>query len=224
MRKLSWMLAQAGLALSVCGAAGATGASPAVSSVTGDYVEARTASVFAGACHYNGELTTTGRDAELVWHVRTGTASGVDISGLNVLAAVTAADNLKDAVTSRRTVLFIDERATPAQTKALAGLLMTSYKDSLGEIVAVKRAPITFTRTGDSFKVDARSIGKLDVAAMPNAECCKQPNLVWYQPLVNITDRKVGFTRESGIEDSTLGVSWSKLNQNTAFYGKFAIR
>jgi hypothetical protein len=30
-------------------------------SMRGDYVEVRTASVFAGACHYNGEFVTTGR-------------------------------------------------------------------------------------------------------------------------------------------------------------------
>ena len=31
----------------------------------GTYVEARTASVFAGACHYNSELVTAGREALL---------------------------------------------------------------------------------------------------------------------------------------------------------------
>jgi len=224
MRKYLELLAQAGLALSVCASAGAAGeARPAAAPLSGDYVEARTASVFAGACHYNGELTTTGRDAEIVWHVRTGASHGVDVSGLTAVAAVTAPDNLKDAVSSRRTVLFIDDRATAPQMKALAGELMTSYKDALGEVVAIKRAPITFKRTGDSFNVDAKGVGKLTVAAMPNGECCKQPNLVWYQPLVTITDRKVGFTQESGIEDATLGVSWTKFNQNTAFYGKFTI-
>jgi len=224
MRNLFSMFAQAGMALTLCAAAGAA-ESPRVApaSMAGDYVEARTASVFAGACHYNGELTTTGRDAEIVWHVRSGSSHGVDVSGLNVIAAISAADNLKDAAAPRRTVLFIDNRATGPQMKALAGLLMTSYKGALGKVVAIKSAPISFSRTGDSFKVDAKGVGKLTVAAMPNGECCKQPNLVWYTPLVDITDRKVGFTEESGIEDSTLGVTWSKFNQNTAFYGKFAI-
>ena len=50
MRNLLTLLAQAGLALSVCVSAGAAGeARSAASSITGDYVEARTASVFAGA-------------------------------------------------------------------------------------------------------------------------------------------------------------------------------
>jgi hypothetical protein len=38
-------------------------------SLRGDYVEVRTASVFAGACHYNGEVVTTGRDAIMAWNV-----------------------------------------------------------------------------------------------------------------------------------------------------------
>ena len=46
----------------------------ASSTIVGDYVEARTASVFAGACHYNGELVTTGRDAIMAWNTATVTA------------------------------------------------------------------------------------------------------------------------------------------------------
>jgi hypothetical protein len=193
------------------------------SSLNGDYLEARTASVFAGACHYNGELTTTGRDAEMVWHVRSGGSQGVDLSGLTAIAAVSASDNLKDENAPRRTVLFIDDRATGAQMKAFAGMLMTSYKTALGKVVAIKSTPITFARTGESYRVEAKGVGSLVVDAMPNRECCKQPNLVWYRPLAEIAGRKVGFTRESGIEDSTLGVSWTKLNQNTAFYGTFTL-
>ncbi len=195
----------------------------AVAGLSGDYVEARTASVFAGACHYNGELTTTGRDAEIVWHFRTGAVGGVDLSGLNAVAAVTAEDNLKDESSGRRAVLFIDNRATPVQVRTLTDLLTASYRNALGRVVAVKRAPITFTRSKDSFRMTAKGIGSLAVDAMPNHECCKQPNLVWYRPLVEIADRRVGFTRESGIKDGALGVSWSKCNQNTAFYGTFSL-
>jgi len=222
MRNRMMATAISALFIGACAASGAANGPKTVArSLSGDYVEARTASVFAGACHYNGELTTTGRDAELVWHVRSGSSHGVDVSGLTAVAAVTAGDNLKDDISSRRSVLYIDDKATDAQMKALAGTLMTSYKDALGTVVAIKRAPITFARTGDSFTMSAKGVGKLVVDAMPNGECCKQPNLVWYKPLVEIAGRKVGFTRESGIEDATLGASWSKFNQNTAFYGSF---
>ncbi|HEY4330472.1 MAG TPA: hypothetical protein VGN88_12105, partial [Phycisphaerae bacterium] len=36
--------------------------------ITGDYVEARTASVFCGACHYNSEILCAGRDGVMAWH------------------------------------------------------------------------------------------------------------------------------------------------------------
>src|SRR6478735_7691951 len=62
--------------------------------VTGDYVEARTASVFAGACHYNGEFVTTGRDALLAWNFSKGSFNGIDLSGTRAVAAVTSFDSL----------------------------------------------------------------------------------------------------------------------------------
>ena len=40
--------------------------------LAGDYVEARTASVFCGACHFNGEYMSTGNDAVAAWHFTSG--------------------------------------------------------------------------------------------------------------------------------------------------------
>jgi hypothetical protein len=191
-------------------------------SLKGDYVEARTASVFAGACHYNGELTTTGREAELAWHITDGAWKGVPLSGLNVVASVVSDDSLKfDA--ARRCVLYVDEKADARQLEALVGAITANYSKALGTLVEVKRAPITFARKEENFRVEVKGVTKLAVDAMPNHECCRQPNLVWYEPLVALSDRKVGFTRASGIQDTTLGPAWSKSNQNTAFYGTFSL-
>jgi hypothetical protein len=218
MRNLTIMLT---LALLTGGAQADT---PAVKGrLRGDYVEARTASVFAGACHYNGELTTTGREALLAWNVREGSWSGVPLAGLSAMAAVVSNANLKDAQAARRSVLYVDEKATDAQTKALAGALMERYGRALGTIVAVRRVPIAFTRSGENYRVEAKGVGRLRVDAMPNRECCKQPNLVWYKPLVELSDRRVGFTRESGVREKALDADWSKSGQNTAFYGAFAL-
>ena len=88
-------------------------------SLTGDYVEARTASVFAGACHYNGELTTTGREAEMAWHIRDGAWNGISLSGLSALASTVSDANLQDETAVRHAVLYMDAKATPAQFTAL---------------------------------------------------------------------------------------------------------
>ena len=86
MKKLALSLALSGLTLAT------VAARPA--SVTGTYVEARTAEVFAGACIMNGEAATTGREALLAWKVGRGQMNGVTLDGLAVVAALASDTNL----------------------------------------------------------------------------------------------------------------------------------
>ena len=80
-------------------------------SLRGDYVEVRTASVFAGACHYNGEVVTTGRDALMAWNVTSGKWQGVDLSGLRAVAIVTSDANLSDKDAAPQSEIIIDSQA-----------------------------------------------------------------------------------------------------------------
>src|SRR5260370_4665850 len=81
-------------------------------SLRGDYVEVRTASVFAGACHYNGEVTTTGRDAMMAWNVTSGKWQGIDLTGVRVMAIVNSGANLSDNDAARPSELIIDTDAS----------------------------------------------------------------------------------------------------------------
>src|SRR5271170_2522835 len=132
-----------------------TAAAPSSSTLTGDYVEARTASVFAGACHYNGELVTTGRDAVMAWSFASGSYNGVDLGGVRAMAAVTSDTNLGDDHAARKTELVIDPSVTPMQAAALADLLRTRFGAQVGDIVAVRRTAIVFTRQGRDYAVNA---------------------------------------------------------------------
>src|SRR6476659_1494042 len=67
---------------------------PAGTSISGSYVEARTAEVFTGGCIMNGEAATTGREALLVWKVDRGSFDGVSLNGLAVVAAIVGDQNL----------------------------------------------------------------------------------------------------------------------------------
>src|SRR5436190_10178535 len=91
--------------------------------ITGDYVEVRTASVFAGPCHYNGELVTTGRDAIMAWNVAEGSFNGVNLAGTKLVAVVSADENLSDASAARKSEVMIDSSATNAQVAALTAML-----------------------------------------------------------------------------------------------------
>src|ERR1041384_7726566 len=166
----------AALALIVCG--GARVSTPASSKVVGDYVEARTASVFAGACHYNGELVTTGRDAVAAWSFTSGTYNGTDLGGVTAMAAVSSQDNLSQNA-ARKSELVIDSSASDAQASAVLALLKEKAGAKLGEITAIRRPPISFSHAGRDYFVKSDHFANLSVQPMPNNECCAQSNLVW---------------------------------------------
>lgn len=220
MRKIMMTLA---LTLAVGVGANAAPDSGKKGALKGDYVEARTASVFAGACHYNGELTTAGREALLVWNIREGAWNGTSLNGITAMAAVVSNENLKDVKAARRSVLYIDNKAETSQAEALAAALQEKYGDALGKVVAVRRVPLLYSFKDGKYRIEAQGIGKLSVDAMPNGDCCKMPNNVWYKPLVTIAGSKVGYTRISDVEEKALSTKWTRAGDNTAFYGTFSL-
>src|ERR1051326_4204593 len=90
------------------------------STVTGQYVEARTAEVFTGGCVMGSEAETMGKQAVLAWKVDRGTINGVSVDGLAVVAALAGDVNLGlheigGSQATVRSVVYVDERATPVQ-------------------------------------------------------------------------------------------------------------
>jgi hypothetical protein len=188
----------------------------------GDYVEARTASVFAGACHYNGELTTTGRDAVMAWNITAGSWDGVSLAGVRALAVVGADANLVDMKAPRRSEVVVDSSATDAQAAALVKAFKSRYAAALGEVVSVRRAPVVFRHDGSAYSVGTASVA-LNVEAMPDNLCCRMPQLVWYEPLVPVEGRKVGYTRKATYAGGAAGDAWERAGENGAFYGGFSL-
>lgn len=191
-------------------------------SMRGDYVEVRTASVFAGACHYNGEVVTTGRDAMMAWNVTNGQWQGVDLSGVRALAIVSADANLAENNAARTSEIIVDSSASRAQAVAMVNALKEKYAAALGTVAAVRSAPIRFERNGRTYNVVSNE-ASMNVEAMPNDLCCKMPNLVWYTPLVGIENRKVGYTSKALYSGKIVGEPWSRSGENSAFYGTFSL-
>jgi Protein of unknown function (DUF1326) len=191
-------------------------------SLRGDYVEVRTASVFAGACHYNGEVVTTGRDAMMAWNVTSGKWQGVDLSGVRAMAIVSSDANLSENNAARQSEIIVDSNASRAQALAILNALREKYAASLGNVVAVHSAPISFARNGRTYAVVTNEAA-INVEAMPNDLCCKMPNLVWYTPLVGLENRKVGYTSNASYSGKAVGEPWSRSGENSAFYGTFSL-
>jgi hypothetical protein len=195
------------LALSILGSSAA-----AEADVTGDYVEARSCSVFAGACHYGGEYDNEGRDAIMAWHFSAGEYRGVSLAGLSLVAVVKADRNLAEAGTQTTAVLYVPSNASVTQVDAMRTL-------SGLHVNKVVRTDVAFERTkDDAFAVTVPQTVTLNVKALPDRACCLQPNLVWYQPLTPVQDRRVGLT------EAAVAPDWSRHHENDAFYGSVSYR
>src|SRR5438094_10005622 len=88
--------------------------------VSGAYVEARTAEVFTGGCIMGSEAETVGKNAVLAWKVDRGSFNGVALDGLTVVAAIAGdrnlgIDEIGGANAATRSALLVDTRANAAR-------------------------------------------------------------------------------------------------------------
>ena len=218
MKRAIVLAAVIGLAGTVGMAAGGT------ESVSGQYVEARTAEIFTGGCIMGSEAETMGKQAVLAWKVNRGTVNGVSIDGLSVVAALAGDRNLGlheiggDRATVR-SVVYVDERANPVQRIALAALAHDLTK-SMGTIVSVTAAPITFSDAGQTIHVATSNVA-LDVnKVMTHDPTCGAQQ--WFNPLANVDQATMGVADQNTFSGSLLGTKWSDPNKRSAFFGTFS--
>ncbi len=193
--------------------------------VSGAYVEARTAEVFTGGCIMNSEAETMGKQAVLAWKVDRGSFNGIAIDGLSVVAAVAGDKNLgmtemgggKPIV---RSAIYVDQRANAAQQLALVAMANELSKGIVGTIVQVTPAPIQFTDHGSEIQVTAGP-ASLDV----NKHLTHDPTcgaMQWFHPLASVDDAAVGVASQHVFTGSALGTKWSDPNKRSAFFGTFS--
>ena len=191
--------------------------------VQGEYIEARSASVYVGACHFGAEYVEGGREATLVWNIQSGSWNDVSLENLTVVAVMSAKNNLALETKTRKSVLYMDPSTTAEQRTALSDMLTTTYADVLGEVVATETAAITFTKTGTKYDVTVGEVLKLSANRYPCAGCT-QPHQIWYKPLTAIQNAIVGKSEVYRYKDTHLPVTWQQSGaENNVFVGGFSI-
>jgi hypothetical protein len=193
--------------------------------LSGAYVEARTAEVFTGGCIMNSEAETMGKQAVLAWKVDRGSFNGINIDGLSVVAALSGDRNLgmpemggeKPAV---RSALFVDQRANAAQQIALVAMANALSKGLVGTIVQVTPSAIEFADHGSEISVSAGQVA-LDV----NKHLTHDPTcgaMQWFHPFASLDDAEMGVADRHQFTGSALGTKWSEPNKRSAFFGTFS--
>lgn len=188
--------------------------------VSARFVEARAASVFAGACHYSSEYTTQGRRAVLGVVVDRGTVAGQDLAGVSFACALAAAGNLADGG-ERRAVLFVDEGLDPARTEAVRELCRTRLAGALGRVERLERVALEVALDGERYAITAGDEIALAGALDPDRACCSMPQNVWYRPLVASDDALVGQSERFTFAVDGLGPRFERRAENNAFVGRW---
>ena len=196
-------------------------ASEALSAPSGRYLEARTASVFAGACHFGGERSEHGRTAVLAWSIERGGSEGEDLAGLAACALVTSAENLADGA-ARRSVLYLPETAVGARGEALERWVRDHCAAVLGDVREVRRGKLELAFDGDAYRLGAHDgTLTLEGALLPNRDCCRMPFDVWYPSLVDVDEPIVGQSRVFRVREASLDLAFARFEENDAFVGGF---
>jgi len=195
----------------------------ATAEIEGEYLEARSVDVYTGACHFGSDYVEGGREATLVWKIESGTWNNVSLSGLTIVAVVSADQNLDLDQNTRRSVLYLDPQVTPAQQQVVVDLMQTKRSAVVGQVVAVKKVEINFRKTNLNYKLQVGQILALDVSRFPCYECT-QPRQIWYRPLEKIDQPILGKSETYRYQDEVLSVRWNRgLPSNNIFVGRFVM-
>lgn len=194
-----------------------------VERIVGDYIEVRSDNVHMEPCFFSDN--TRGKEATLIWHVQSGSYSGISLDALTAVAVVMAKSNLADDVSTRKSALYIDSTATLAQLKATERLFKEERGYLLGEVVSVKVLPIEFRKGKSSYGVRVGSALKLEVPTLFSLN--SHPYLhrdLWYDSFEAIGAVQVGESVKCVYKDkeNPLSARWIQIDQSV-YAGNFSI-
>jgi hypothetical protein len=195
--------------------------------IAGEYVEARTAEVFAGGCIMNSEAETLGRQAVMAWRITSGAFEGVALDGLTVAAAVAGDRNIGmremggEEPSAVKAIIIVDPRATAAQRDALVKLVRELSDGLITHVVRVDVAPVKFATSQNYIEV---SVPDHNILLTVNKEMKHDPScgaMQWFKPFTKLADAALGVAEEHSFEGQGLNTKWSAPNKRSAFFGTF---
>jgi len=215
--------------LILCSAALAFAAPLPTKQIRGTYVEARSADVFVGPCFANSEVELAGNLAVMGWKIEQGTWEGVNLAGLGVVGVVKASATLGDVHHTAypvKSVLIIDETATPEQRLALKSFAQRMSKDLLSDVVRIEYKPVTLTIEDNNVhtataKLQAGALAAIQTRGIRKADQVCSHEDVWYPPLTEVDHAMPAFTLAHNYKGDALGTTWSSPEKSSAFVANF---
>lgn len=198
--------------------------------ITGDYLESRSADVYVAQCFANSEVNLTGDQALLAWHVRNGSWDGQRLDGLTVIAAVKANATIGDPYASpypAKSVMLVDEQATPAQREALVSFAEHMGGKLVSSVVRVIPTTIEMNVLRDHEHhgqaiLRAGSFAEIQTRALNEGDHSCGAEVTYYPPLTKLEHSMAAVATTDEYQGPGLGVDWDRHGKRSAFVGTFA--
>ncbi|HTS28921.1 MAG TPA: DUF1326 domain-containing protein [Bryobacteraceae bacterium] len=199
--------------------------------VYGNYIEARTADVYTGACFANGEAEQVGREAVFGWKIASGDWHGVNLAGLSVVGVVRAEHTLglaSEPVNPAKAVLIVDSRANAEQRLALQSFARHMGGDLLKDVAKVDYVPIDLTIAdgnihGGTAKLTAGSLASIQTRALNSGDHVCGNEEVWYPPLTSVEHAMPAYALDNSFTGDGLGEKWHNRMRRSGFLGTFQV-
>jgi len=197
----------------------------------GDYIEARTADVYTGPCFANSEVDLVGNLAVFGWRVDKGEFEGVRLDGLSVVGVVRANSTLgnvsRDAYPVK-SVVIVDERATPEQRMALKAFAQRMGGTLLEDVVRTEYQPIDLVFENNNVhtmnaSLSAGTLAKIQTRAINEGDHLCSNEITWYQPLTKVDHAMPAFALANSFSGKGLDTTWSNPEKRSAFVGQFQL-
>jgi hypothetical protein len=195
----------------------------------GQYVEARNCDVWTGPCFANADFNLSGKNAVLAWKVETGSADGVRIDGLSIVAVIVAQNTLGlEQNAPAKAVLIVDQGANAAQRAVLVRMAKQQAGALLAHVAAVQSAPIRL----DACACKNNACADLDAGvARLKTRCIDGEHdkvcgneTAFYPPLSAGVHVVPAAAVEHVFRGTGVGQTWSDSDRRGAYVGTFEIQ
>jgi len=191
--------------------------------VRGEYVEARTCSVWVGSCFSNSEANLIGKNAILAWSVKEGSWIGEKLDGLKVVALLSSEGTLQTKYEGKvGAILFVDRTATAKQADALVAMAKELAPDHLKNVLKVEQRAIEFARKGAEATVTSGSEVRVKTGPICRCDSTECHAYLVYPAFSKSTEVECAKAEANNYKGEDLGVRWSDPDRNSAMVGTFA--
>jgi hypothetical protein len=198
--------------------------------VSGTYLEARNAEIYASHCFANSELGLRGDLAVMAWQIDKGSINNVSVDGLSVIAVVRAKGTLGDPFSSpypAKAVLIVDERANAEQRAALESFAREAGGRLVDTVVRTDAAPISLGFEGGIHErratLTAGDLVTIKTRPIRGTDSLCHLDDVYYGPLVKLDHAMAAFSTQTKFHGQGLDTRFDGANRSNAWMGTFSM-